>query len=91
MDDNSTAYFDKLSCTSYVDIGNCQDGFGQLSWFKDHSNYLDVEFRVFKKDDNKKFRLVQNLTTGEAVSNQFMWLRNQPVIQAENFAREEHG
>ena len=32
----------------------------------------------------------QNLTMGEAVFNQFMRLRNQLVIAAENFAREEN-
>ena len=32
----------------------------------------------------------QNLTMGEAVFNQFMRLRNQLVITAENFAREEN-
>ena len=53
-------------------------------------HYLDVNFKVFRKDDKKDFRLVQNLTMGEADFNQFMRLRNQLVNAAENFAREEN-
>ena len=61
-----------------------------IFWSKNDSNYLDLKFKVFRKDDKKEFRLVQNLTMGEAYLNQFMRLRNQLVNAAENFAREEH-
>ena len=87
---NTTASLDKLTCTGYADVGKCQDRFGQFSWSKNDSNYLDVKLKVFRKDDKKEFRLVQNLTTGEADFNQFMGLRNQLVNAAENFAREEN-
>ena len=50
---------------------------------------MDVKLKVFKKDDNKEFRLAQNNTIREADFNQFMRLRNQLVIAAENFAWEE--
>ena len=40
-------------------------------------------------EDNRDFRLVQNLTMGEADFHQFMRLRNQLVI-AENFGGEEN-
>ena len=73
-----------------MDIGNCQDRFGRFFWFKNASNYLDVKLKVFKKDNNKEFRLVQNLTMGEADFNQFMRLRKQLVIAAEKFATEEN-
>ena len=86
---NTTASLDNLTCTDYVDFRNCQHRFGRLSWSKKTSNYLDVELKVLQKYDNEKFRLVQNLTTGEANFNQFMRLRNQLLIAAENFAREE--
>ena len=56
---------------------------------KNDSKYLDVKLKVFKKDDNTEFRLVQNLTMGEAGFNQFMRLRNLLVIAAENIAREK--
>ena len=54
------------------------------------SMFLVVKLNVFKENDNKEFRLVQNLTLGEADFNQFMRLRNQLVIAAENFAGEEN-
>ena len=87
---NTTASLDKLTCTDYVDFGKCKDRFGQFSWSKNDSNYLDVKLKVFRKDDKKEFRLVQNLTMGETDFNQFMRLRNQLVNAAENFAREEN-
>ena len=73
---NTTASLDKLTCTDYVNFGNCRDRFGQFSWSKNDSNYLDVKLKVFKMDDNEEFRLAQNLTMGEADFNQFMRLRN---------------
>ena len=61
---NTAASLDKLTCTDYVDFGKYQDQFGQSSWSQNDSNYLDRKLRIFKKDDNKEFRLVQNLTKG---------------------------
>ena len=87
---NTTTSMDKLTCTNYVDFGNCQDRLGQFFWSKNDSNHLVVKFEVFMKDDNKEFRLVQNLTMGEADFNQLMRLRNQLVNAAENFARDEN-
>ena len=87
---NTTPSLDTLTCTDYVDFGKCQNRFGQFSWSKNDSNYLDVKLNVFRKVDKKEFRLVQNLTMGEAGFNQFMLLRNQRVNAAENFAREEN-
>ena len=66
---NITASLDKLTCTDYVDFGKCQDRFGRFFRSKIYSTYLDVKLKVFKKDDNKEFRLVQNLTMGEVDSN----------------------
>ena len=85
---NTTASLDKLTCTDYVDFGKCQDRLGRFSWSKNDSNYLDVKLKAFGKDEKKEFRLVQNLTMGEADFNQFMQLRYQLVNAAENFARE---
>ena len=50
--------------------------------------YLDVKLEIFKKNDNKEFRLVESLTMGEAEFKQFMRLRSPQVIVAKNFARE---
>ena len=87
---NTTASLDKLTCTDYVDFGKCQHRFGQFSWSKNDSIYLDVKLKVFRKDDKKEFRLVQYFTMGEAYFNQFIRLRNQLLNAAENFAREEN-
>ena len=87
---NTTAFLEKLFFTDYVDFGKFQDRFGRFSWSKNISNYLDVKLKIFKKDDNKGLRLVQNFTMGEADFNQFMRLRNQPGIAAKHFAREEN-
>ena len=86
---NTTASLDKLTCTDYVDFGKCQDRYGQLSRSKNDSIDLDVKLKVFKKDNNKEFQLVQNPTMREADFNQFLRLRNQLVNGAENSAREE--
>ena len=86
---NTTTSLDKLTCTDYVDFGKYQNRIGRFSRSKNDSNYLDVKLKVFRKDDKKEFRLVQNLTMGEADFNQFMRMRNQMVNAAENFAGEE--
>ena len=62
---NTTASLDKLTCTGYVDFGKCQDRFERLFWSKNDSNYLDIKLKVFRQDDKKEFRLVQNLTMGK--------------------------
>ena len=79
---NTSASLDKLTCTYFEDFGKCQDRFGQFSWSKNDSNYMDVKLNVFKTEDNKEFRLVQNLAMGETDFNQ--------VNAAEKFAREEN-
>ena len=61
---NTTATLDKLACADYVDFGKGQDRFVLISWSKNPFDYLDVKLNLFKKDESKEFRLVQNLTTG---------------------------
>ena len=72
MANKTTASSDKLTCTDYVDFGNCPDRFGRFCFSKENSNYLVVKLKVFKKGDNREFRLLQNLTMGDANFNQFM-------------------
>ena len=48
---NTTVSLDKLTCTDYVDFGKHQDRFGQFSWSKTDSNYLDIKLNVFKRED----------------------------------------
>ena len=90
MADNTTASLDKLTCTEYVDFGKCQDRFGRFARSKDDFNYLEHKRKVFRRDENRDFRLVQNLTMGEADFNRFKRSWNQLVIAAENFGREEN-
>ena len=54
------------------------------------SNYLDIKLKVFKREDkNGEFRLRQNLSLGEADFNQFFRHRNQLVVAADNFLKEQ--
>ena len=88
---NTTASLDKLTFTDYVDFGKSQDRFGRFSWSKNDSNYLDNKLKVFKREDkNAEFRLRQNLSMGEADFKQFIRQRDQLVVAAYNFLREEN-
>ena len=88
---NTTSSLDKLICTDYVDFGKSQDRFGRFSWTKNDSNYLDIKLKVFKRGNkNAEFRLRQNLSMGEADFNQFIRQRNQLVVAADNFLREQN-
>ena len=86
---NATAPLEKLTCTNYVHFVKCHDRFAHFSWSKYVSKYLDVKLNVFKRGDDKEFRVVQNLTMGEADFKQFMRLRIKLVMAAKNCAREE--
>ena len=48
-----------------------------------------MKLKVFKRDENKQFRLAQNLTMGEADFNQFIRLRYQLVVAVRDFSKEE--
>ena len=88
---NTTTTLEKLACTNYVDFGKCQEKYGRFSWTKNDSNYLDIKRKVFKREDkNAKFRLRQNLSMGKAAFNQSIRQRNQLVVAADNFLREQN-
>ena len=64
--------------------------FGRFSWSKNDSNYLELKLRVFKREDkNAELRLRQNLSMGEVDLNQFIRQRNQLVVAADNFLKEQ--
>ena len=87
---NTTASLDKVTCTDYVNFGKSPDRFGRFSWTKNDSNYLDIKLKVFKREDkNAEFGLKQNPSMGEADFNQFIRQRNQLVVAAENFLKEQ--
>ena len=90
MAHNTTAISNKLLFTDYLDSDICQDRIRRASLVKNFSSYMDVKLKVSYKDEYKEIRLAQNLTKGEADFDQFMRLRNQLVIAAQDFAREEN-
>ena len=51
---------------------------------------LGRETQNVQERQNKKFRLAQNLTKGEADFNQFIRLRNQLVVVVRDFSKEEN-
>ena len=81
---------DKLACADSLEFGICQERFGRISWSKNSFDYLDVKLKVFKKDENKKFRLAQNLARWETDFNQFIRLTNQLVVAVRDFSKEEN-
>ena len=88
---NTTENLDKLTCTDYVDFGKCQDRFERFSWSKNDSNYLDIKLKVFKREDqNAEFRLRQNFSKGEADFNQLIRQRNQLVVAADSFLKQQN-
>ena len=88
---NTTETLDQLACTDYVDFGKCQDRFGRLSRSKKDSNYLEIKLKVFKREvENAEFRLRQNFSMGKADFNLFIRQRNQLVVAADNFLREQN-
>ena len=86
---HTTATLNKLACTDYVDFGKSEDRFGRSSWTRNSFVYLEMKLRVFKTDENKQFRSAQNLTMGEADFNELIRLRNQLVVAARDFSKEE--
>ena len=49
-----------------------------------------MKLKVLKKDENKEFRLIQNLTLGEVDFNQFIRLRYQLVVAVRGFTKKEN-
>ena len=84
---NTARFVGKLSCMGNGSFVNCQDIFGEFSWFKKEFHFLDIKFRVFENNKNKDCRLLQLHTMRDVINfNQFMRLRNQIFVAAENFS-----
>ena len=74
-----------------MDFGKSLERFQRFSWTKNESDYLDIKLKVFKREDkNAEFRLRQNPSLGEADFNQLIRQRNQLVVAADNFLREQN-
>ena len=81
---NIPSEIDKTFCTDYVGFGKNADRFGRISWSQIENNnqkYLDVQLKVFRKDDKGDFRRHQQLTLGVFDFKQLLCLRN-PIAQA---------
>ena len=90
MAQNTFAFLHKLTCTNFVDFRKSEDKFGWFSLSKNDSNYMNLNQHQFlKRDRNRDFRRVANLTMGEADLKRFKRLRNELVFEAENFGRRE--
>lgn len=86
------ASLDKLSCTDFVDFGKNGDRFGRLSWSQTEKNdnkYIEIQLKVFRKDVNGEFRKHQQINLGEGDFKQLLLLRNQIVVAAVDFAKDE--
>ena len=90
MDSAKNATLDKSLCTDFVDFGRHQDQFGRFSWSQIEQNYLQIHFKVFKKDIANEFKRYQCVSLGRYDFKQILRLRNQLIVAADNFAKEEN-
>ena len=89
---NITSALDKTSCTDYVDFGKNADRFGRISWSqieKDNQKYLDIQLKVFRKDDKGDFRRHQQINLGVFDFKQLLCLRNPIVLAVREFSTDE--
>ena len=89
---NFTSALDKTSCTDYVDSGKNADRFGRISWSqieKDNQKYLDIQLKVFRKDNKEDFRRHQQIKLGVFDFKQLLCLRNPNAEAVREFSTEE--
>ena len=90
MAHNTSPTLDKQICTNYVDFGKFQDRFW-LFFDEKLLQLLGYQTRsVQERQHNAEFRLRQNFTMEEADFNKFFRQRNQLVVAADNFLREQY-
>ena len=89
---NITSALDKTFCTDYVDLSKNADKFGRISWSqieKDNQKYLDIQLKVFRKDDKEDFRRHQQIKLGVFDCKQLLCLRNPNAQAVREFSRDE--
>ena len=67
-----------------MDFGKNADRFGRISWSQielDNKMYLDIQLKVFRKDDKGHFRWHQQINLGVFDFKQLLRFRN-PIVQA---------
>ena len=85
---NTTVFLTKSLVSAMWTLENANTDLVDSFWCEKDSNYLDVIFEFFWKDDDRDFQLVQNITMGESNFNQFKQPTNHLVVTNENFASE---
>ena len=92
MNYNTTASLEKLTCTIFVGIGKIEDHFGIFSWSqiekRDKTN-LQIQLKVFRRDDKAEFCKHQQIKLGEADFKQLLQFPKPIVVATEDFSREE--
>ena len=89
---NFTSALDKTFCTDYVDFGKNADRFGRISGSqieKDNQKYLDIQLKVFRKDEKGDFRRHQQWKLGVFDFKQLLSLRNTTAQAVREFSTDE--
>ena len=82
MDDNTTDSWDKLTCIEYVDIGKCHDRFALFFCPKLILTFWMLTLKCSGETTTESFAW-STISMGEAVSYQFMQLKDHLVVVAE--------
>ena len=90
MESAMNATLDKPLCTDFVDFGKHHDRFGRFSWTKNKKNYLEIHFKVFKRDIANAIKRYQCVSLGQYDFKQFLRLRKKLIVAADNFTKEEN-
>ena len=89
---NITSALDKTSWTDYVDLGKNADRYARNSLSqieKDNHKYLDIQLKVFRKDDKWDFYRYQQIKLGVFDFKQLLCLRNPIALAVREFSTDE--
>ena len=77
-----------------MDFGKNEDRFGRLSWSQkqkeNNTKYLETQLKLFRKIDLGDFRKHEKLNLGKSDFNQLQRLRNQIIVAAADFEKDEN-
>ena len=89
---NITSALDRTSCSDYVEFGKNADRFRRISWSqieKGNQKYLDIQLKLFRKDDKGGFRRHQQIKLGVFDFKQPLCLRHPIVLAVREFSTDE--
>ena len=87
-----TAAPEKLTCTDFVDFGKNEDRFARTSWSqvaRNDNKYLEIQLKVFRRDDEAEFCKHQQINEGESDFEHFLQLHNPKVVATGEISRKE--